>query len=193
MACAEGFPTNILDDLYSRLLTLSAGGQQLAGPPGGGRAGAAVSPSGWGVRAPPRSQVRWLCLGARSCRRLITAGGCRAGWLVALPGWWPVRSGLGRWSWPHTVRYRLPRRAWSCDPVSWMGGGETDADRQHCLWADSAVFDGEDVQLCADPVQCGGRLRDGLFGQQDEEFLSAVAVDSVAFTNVLGEGGSHGA
>jgi len=61
------------------------------------------------------------------------------------------------------------------DPVSWMGGGETDADRQHCLWADSAVFDGEGVQLCADPVQCGGRLRDGLFGQQDEEFLSAVA------------------
>jgi len=31
------------------------------------------------------------------------------------------------------------------------------------------------VQLCTDPVQCGGRLRDGLFGQQDEELLSAVA------------------
>jgi len=61
------------------------------------------------------------------------------------------------------------------DPVSWMGGGETDADRQHCLWADSAVFDGEGMQLGADPVQCGGRLRDGLFGQQDEELLSAVA------------------
>ena len=81
----------------------------------------------------------------------------------------------------------------AADPVSWMGGGEADADRQHCLWADSAVFDGEGVQLCADPVQCGGRLRDGLFGQQDEEFLSAVAVDSVALTNVLGEGGRHGA
>ena len=48
-----------------------------------------------GVRAPPRTQVRWLCLGARSCRRLITVEGGRAGWLVALPGWWPVRSGLG--------------------------------------------------------------------------------------------------
>jgi len=39
------------------------------------------------------------------------------------------------------------------DPVSWMGGGEADAERQHCLWADSAVFDGEGVQLGADPVQ----------------------------------------
>jgi len=69
-----------------------------------------------GVRAPPRTQVRWLCLGARSCRRLITVEGGRAGWLVALPEWWPVRSGPGRWSWPHTVRYRLPRRAWSWRP-----------------------------------------------------------------------------
>jgi len=58
----------------------------------------------------------------------------------------------------------------AADPASWMGGGETDADRQYCLRADSAVFDGEGVQLCADPVQCGSRLLKGLFGQQDEQF-----------------------
>ena len=34
--------------IFTFVLTLSAGGQQRAGPPGGGRAGAAVSPSGWG-------------------------------------------------------------------------------------------------------------------------------------------------
>jgi len=73
-----------------------------------------------------------------------------------------VRSGPGRWSWPHTVQYRLARRAWAgtsvgLDPVFWMGGGETDADGQHCLRADSAVFEGEGVQL----------------GQQDEEFFPA--------------------
>jgi len=112
----------ILNDLYFLVLALSAGGRQLVGPPGGGCAGAAVSPSGWGFAVPPRTRVRWLCLGARSCRRLITVGGrpvgWLVGWLVALAGWWPVRSGLGRWSWPHTVRYRLPRRAWRCGAVT---------------------------------------------------------------------------
>ena len=51
MAGAEEFLETIWDDLYFFVLALSAGGRQLVGPPGGGRAGAAVSPPGWGVRA----------------------------------------------------------------------------------------------------------------------------------------------
>ncbi len=163
--------------IFTFLLTLPAGGQQRAGPPGGGRSGAAVSPSGWGgsrtaeksgaVASPwcavvpsvahgggrPSGLVRWL--------RYRGGGQCDP---VPAGGLGRIQCGIG---------FRDERGAG--DPVSWMGGGETDADRQHCLRADSAVFDGEGVQLCTDPVQCGGRLLKGLFGQQDEEFLSAVA------------------
>jgi hypothetical protein len=158
----EEFLETIWDDLYFFVLALSAGGRQLVGPPGGGRAGAAVSPPGWGVRAAEKlgaAALPWCAVvpsadqsgrrpgGLVGCASRVVASAIRSR-PVVLASYSAVSACATSVGWDERG---------AGDPVFWMGGGETDADGQHCLRADSAVFEGEGVQL----------------GQQDEEFFPA--------------------